>query len=260
MNEKVVIITGASTGIGAALAREMAQRGAKLALAARNEAQLQAVAADCPASIIIPTDVTDREACYRLIDQTVAHFGKLDILVNNAGRTMWSTLEDLQDLSVLEDLMRLNYFGTVYCTHAALPHLKKTRGQVVAVSSVAGKTGVPTRTGYSASKHAIHGFLDSLRIELLASGVSVTLICPDFVVSEIHKRAIGPDGKPLGTSPMQEDKIMSAEECARISAEAIQARKREVLMSQRAKLGMWLKLLAPARLDAIASKAIRERK
>lgn len=257
---KVGILTGASTGIGAALARELAQRGVKLALAARNQAQLEAVAADCPNSIVISTDVTDSQACNSLVEKTVQHFGQLDLLINNAGRTMWSTFEDLQDLQVLHELMQLNYFGSVYCTHAALPHLKKSKGQIVVVSSVSGKTGVPTRTGYAASKHALHGFFDSLRIELMGSGVDITILCPDFVLSEIHRRAFGPDGQPLGQSPMQEDKIMSAEECARLSADAIQARQRELLMSRRAKLGLWLKLLAPKRIDMIAKKAIEERK
>jgi short-subunit dehydrogenase len=260
MQGKVAIITGASVGIGAALAREMAKRGARLALAARDQANLEAVAHACPDSIVIPTDVTDPHACRALVEQTVAHFGRLDILVNNAGRTMWSTFEELHDLQILHDLMQLNYFGAVYCTHAALPHLKHSKGQIAVMSSVSGKTGVPTRTGYAASKHALHGFFDSLRIELLGTGVDITLLCPDFVLSEIHKRAIGPDGQPLGKSPMQEDKIMPTEECARLSADAIQARQRELLMSRRARLGMWLKLIAPGRIDKIAQKAIAERK
>jgi short-subunit dehydrogenase len=258
--DKVIIITGASVGIGAALARELARRGGKLVLAARDAEKLAEVAADCPGALVVPTDVTDRAACQALIEKTISHFGRLDVLVNNAGRTMWARLDELHDLAIIEDLMRLNYFGAVYCTHAALPHLKQSRGLIVAISSVAGKTGVPTRTGYAASKHAMQGFFDSLRIELADSGVGVTVVCPDFVLSEIHKRAIGPDGRPLGKSPLQQDKIMSAEDCARLTADAMAARKREVLMSRRARLGMWLKLLAPTRLDAIAQKAIQEGK
>jgi len=258
--DKVTIITGASVGIGAALSREMARRGAKVALAARDATKLAEVAADCPGAIVIPTDVTDPSACTNLVEKTVAHYGRLDILVNNAGRTMWATFEELQDLNILHELMQLNYFGAVYCTHAALPHLKKTGGLLVGVSSVAGKTGVPTRTGYSASKHAMFGFFDSLRIELMGTGVDVTMLAPDFVVSEIHKRAFGGDGKPLGISPMQESKIMSAADCARIMADAIEKRQREVIMSLRGKVGAWLKLIAPGRIDAIARKAIAERK
>lgn len=258
MQDKVIIITGASSGIGAALARELAKGGAKLALAARDETALEKVAADCPASIIIPTDVTDRAACEALIQKTVDHFGRLDVLINNAGRTMWALFEEIQDLQILRDLMQLNYFGAVYCTHAALPHLKASQGLIVAMSSMAGKTGVPTRTGYSASKHALNGFMDSLRIELMGTGVDITIACPEFVLSEIHRRAYGADGQPLGKSPMQEDKIMSAEECARITIEAMQARKREVLYTRRSRLGVWFKLIAPSRIDAIARKAISQ--
>ena len=160
------------------------------------------------------TDVASAEGCRALVARTVERFGALDVLVNNAGIGMIARFDEVEDLSVYERLMRVNYLGCVYLTHAALPHLKRSRGQIVTVASVAGLTGVPTRTGYAASKHAVFGFFDSLRIELLDSGVSVTMVAPDFVVSEIHRRATGPDGKPLGKSPLQESKIMTAEECA----------------------------------------------
>jgi len=260
MKDKVIIVTGASVGIGAALARELARQGAKLALAARDAEKLAEVAQDCPDSIVIPTDVSNREVCAALVEKTVAHFGRIDVLVNNAGRTMWAKFEELQDISIIEDLMRVNFFGSVYCTHAALPHLKKSKGQIVAISSLAGKIGVPTRTGYAASKHAMQGFFDSLRIELRGSGVDVTMINPDFVLSEIHRRAIGADGKPLGKSPLQESKIMTAEECARQITEAMQKRKRELIMSRRGKIGQWLKLIVPQMMDNVAAKAIREGK
>src|SRR5262249_3270465 len=135
-------------------------------------------------AIAVPTDVGDKAECQRLVDRTVAEFGRLDTLVNNAGIGMWARFEELQDLDVLEQIMRINYLGSAYCTYYALPHLRKTRGRIVGVSSLAGKTGVPTRTGYAASKHAMSGFFDCLRIELMDSGVTVSMICPGFVSTE----------------------------------------------------------------------------
>jgi len=155
--------------------------------------------------------------------------------------------------------MDVNYFAPVRLTALALPHLKASKGLLVAVASLAGITGVPERSGYAASKHAMIGFFDSLRIELAGSGVDVTVVAPDFVVTEIHKRAIGPDGEPLGESPMKQDRIMTADACAARIARAIERRERQVLMSLRGKFGRWLKLLAPGVIDRIAAKAIRER-
>jgi short-subunit dehydrogenase len=153
----------------------------------------------------------------------------------------------------------VNYLAPVRLTALALPHLKQSKGLLVAVASLAGLTGVPERSGYAASKHALIGFFDSLRIELAGSGVEVSVVAPDFVISEIHKRAIGPNGEPLGESPMVKSKIMTAEECAARIAKAIDRRERQVLMSVRGKLGRWLKLVAPGVIDRIAAKAIRER-
>jgi len=148
----------------------------------------------------------------------------------------------------------------VYCTYYALPHLKKSRGLIVAVSSVAGMTGVPTRTAYAASKHALFGFFDSLRIELEGTGVSITMVAPDFVLSEIHRRALGHDGKPLGKSPLQESKIMTAEKCAAQIVKAMENRDRLLITSPRAKVGRWIRLFSPRLIDHIAKKAIREKK
>jgi len=153
-------------------------------------------------AIVVPTDVSRQALCEGLIERTLQEFGRVDTLVNNAGVTMWARFDELQDLAPLERIMQVNYFGSLYCTYAALPHLKQTRGRIVAVSSLTGKTGVPTRSGYAASKHAMVGFFDSLRIELAGSGVSVTIVYPDFVATETRQRAFGPDGKPLGQSPV----------------------------------------------------------
>jgi short-subunit dehydrogenase len=181
-------------------------------------------------------------------------------LINNAGISMWTPFDQLQDLAILDRIMRVNYLGAAYLTYYALPHLKQTRGRLVAVSSLAGKYGVPTRSGYAASKHAMVGFFDSLRIELLETGVSVTIVYPGFVTSEIRERAFGADGQPLKQSPVRESEVMSAEECARIMIDAIARRKREAVMTLRGKLGQWLKLIAPGLVDKVARKAIEEGK
>jgi NAD(P)-dependent dehydrogenase (short-subunit alcohol dehydrogenase family) len=258
--DNVMVITGASRGIGRELALLAAAQGAQLAVAARDRAALDALVQECRRTggraVAVPTDVTREADCARLTETTVAEYGRIDTLVNNAGVSMWARFEEISDLAIFERLMAVNYLGSVYCTWHALPHLKKSRGRLVAVASLTGKTGVPTRSGYAASKHAMVGFFDTLRIELGPSGVTVTVICPDFVATEIRERAMGPAGKPLGRSPVQEAKVMSVEECARQSLAAIAARQRELIMGTRGKLGLWLKLIAPGLIDRIARRAI----
>ena len=264
--DNVVVVTGASAGIGAELARQLAAGGAWLALAARDADRLAAVAAECRAlggrAIAVATDVGEEAQCRALVERTVGEFGRLDTLVNNAGIGMWARFDEITDLAVFERVMRVNYLGSVYCTHHALPHLKRSRGRIVGVSSLTGKTGVPTRSAYAASKHAMAGLFDSLRIELDGTGVSVTMIYPGFVATEIRERALGPDGTPLGAgnSPVREREVMTVEECARRIVAAAEARKREVVMTARAKLGMWLKLVAPGAVDRIARRAIERGK
>jgi short-subunit dehydrogenase len=258
-----IILTGASEGIGRALALELAARGARLALAARDRERLESLAQECRArggeARALPTDITNQQDCEWLVNETVAAFGGIDVLIHNAGITMWSRFDALTDLSIFERIMEVNYLAPVRLTALSLPQLKQSRGLLVAVASLAGLTGVPERSGYAASKHALIGFYDSLRIELAGSGVDVSVIAPDFVATEIHKRAIGPDGEPLGESPMVKTKIMTAEACAVRIARAIEKRERLVLMSTRGKLGRWLKLLAPSVIDRIAARAIRQR-
>ena len=202
---KTVLITGASEGIGVrshssspAEGRQSrarrAQRGtpgARRARVPRARRQVETVA----------VDVTRREDCRDCVARAVQRFGGLDALVNNAGITMWARFDAVSDFSVYERLLAVNYLGAVHMTAAALPQLKASRGLIVAIASIAGLTGVPERTGYAASKHAMVGFFESLRIELIGSGVDVTIIAPDFVVSQIHRRATGADGKPLGHTP-----------------------------------------------------------
>ena len=257
---RAVLLTGASAGIGRELALRLAGERARLALVARDAARLEEVAEDCRArggeAVVLPADVAEETACRAMVDRTVAAFGRLDVLLLNAGITMWSRVDEVADLSVFERVVRVNYLAAVWATCAALPHLKASGGQVVVVSSLTGLTGVPTRSGYAASKHALHGFFDSLRIELRGTGVAVTLACPDFVVSEIHRRALGPDGQPLGLSPMREARIMTAEECARRILDAARRRRRLAILSLRGRVGRWVRLVAPGLIDSIAARSI----
>lgn len=264
--ENVVVLTGASAGIGREMALQLAAEGAWLVLAARDGARLEALAAECERSggraVAVPTDVGDPAQCAALIDRAAETFGRIDTLVNNAGIGMWARFDEVEDLSVFEKVMRVNYLGPVWLTHRALPHLKRARGRIVGISSLTGKTGVPTRSGYAASKHAMTGFFDSLRIELDGTGVSVTMIYPGFVATEIRERAFGADGRPLGrgNSPVREKEVMSAAECARQSLAAAAGRRREVVMTARARVGQWIKLISPATVDRIAKRAIERGK
>jgi short-subunit dehydrogenase len=259
---KVVVVTGASQGIGKALSIELARQRPMLVLAARDEAALEAVAAGCRArgaeALVVRTDVADEAACRAVVEKTVERFAGVDVLVNNAGMGMLARFEDVTDLSLYERLMRVNYLGSVYPTFYALPHLKRSRGQIVAVSSLVGLTGVPMRTAYAATKHAQIGFFDSLRVELRGTGVSVTVVAPYFVQSEIRKRSPGPDGRTVETSPVKEGEIMSAEECARRMVRAMERRQRMLVMSFKGKLGRWVKLMAPALVDRMAAAAVRK--
>lgn len=259
-----VVLTGASSGIGRAMARQLAEQGAWLALAARSAGELDEAVAECltagaaagARAVAVPTDVSVEGECRALVERAAAEFGRVDVLVCNAGVSMWARFDQLADLRGLERIMQVNYFGAVYCTHAALPHLKASRGRVVAVSSLTGKTGVPTRTGYAASKHAMAGFFDSLRIELAGDGVSVTVIYPGFVATGVRRHAVGPDGRPLGESPVREAEVMTADACARLTIAAAAARRRELVMTARGRMGQWLRLVAPSVTDRIAARAI----
>jgi len=258
---KVIVLTGASQGIGKALALALSPQGPKLVLAARDEAALRTVEAQCrtlgATTFVFRTDLTDEAQCRDLIRRTVESAGGIDALVHNAGGGMNARFDEMTDITVFEKLMRVNYLGPVYLTHEALPHLKKSRGQIVVVSSMAGLTGVPLRTAYAGSKHAVFGLFESLRIELAEFGVSVTMIAPDFVQSEIHRRAYGPDGKPVGDSTIAERVAMPAEECAALIVGAMERRQRLLITSLRGKLGRFVRLVAPRLIDKIAYRAIR---
>jgi short-subunit dehydrogenase len=259
-----VIVTGASTGIGKELALALAKKGARLTLAARSGDALLELARDCAGAggeaLVVPTDVTIPDACRALVEKTAERFGGVDCLVNNAGLAIRARFEDTTDLTVYERIMRVNYLGTVYCTHYALPYLKNSRGLLVAISSLTGLMGVPTRTAYAASKHAIQGFFDSLRIELAGSGVDVLVVSPGFVATGIRERALGPDGKPLGQTPGSDHSgDMSTEECVRRIVLAMEARQRELVMMPRSTLTRMLQVLAPKQVDQRIAEAIRKR-
>ena len=240
---KTVLITGASEGIGRALALELAPREAESSCSARVTLRAwRRTARACRergAEVPQPSPATwpAAEDCSACVAFAIKRFGSLDILVNNAGITMWARFDAVTDFSVYERLLAVNYLGAVHMTAAALPHLKRTRGLIVAIASIAGLTGVPERTGYAASKHAMVGFFESLRIELEDSGVDVTIVAPDFVVSEIHRRATGAHGQPLGQTPMQEGRIMTAARCAQLTAAAMRRRQRLLITRRAGRLG-----------------------
>lgn len=259
---KSVVLTGASSGIGREMALLLADAGARLCLGARRVDRLEAVADACRErgaadGVVASCDVTSEDECRELVEMAVGRFGGLDVLVTNAGQTLWGLFEDFETLEPLRRVMEVNYFGSVHCTRWALPHLKASQGQIVVVSSLTGKTGVPTRSGYAASKHALHGFFDTLRIELRGTGVGVTIACPDFVATETRERAWGTDGERVGKSPVKEGEIMPAAECARRILKGSAKRKRELILSRRGKLGLLLKFFAPSLVDRIAARAIR---
>lgn len=260
--DNVVIITGASSGIGAELARQLSAQGAKLVIAARNLDALESVKTSCAnaaAVRVLRCDVNEKSQCEMLIADAVRAYGRIDTLINNAGVGMHSNFEDLEDPDVLDDIMRVNYMGSAYCTYFALPYIRKTRGRIVAVSSLTGKAGVPSRSGYAASKHAMAGFFDSLRIELRGSGVTVTVAYPGFVDTGIGERALGADGLPMGERAFMRSGVMTTEECCRLILQTAGARKREIVMTATARIGQWLKLIAPEFVDKMALAAIRKR-
>ena len=266
LSGRVAVITGASSGIGQQLAYDLSDRGVKVALAARSTDALDAVAAECKkrlgdeqGAIAVATDVTDPEACRALMDQTVADLGRIDILVANAGISMWARFDEIEDLSIFERIMRVNYLGAVYCSRFAYGQILQNKGLFVAVSSLTGIVGVPTRTAYAASKHAMQGFFDSLRIEVRNTGAEVLVISPGFVATPVRERALGADGQSLGYSKRDEsDGTMSVEDCSRKMVKAIEDRQRDLVMMPRSTLTRAARLIAPGRVDEMAAKAVSD--
>ncbi|WP_316765531.1 SDR family oxidoreductase [Pedobacter frigiditerrae] len=250
---KVVVITGASSGIGKALAEELAKRGANVVLGARQYVTLCEITAELEAkyqvkALAVQCDVSKESDCEMLVKQTLITFGKIDVLINNAGLSMRALFNDV-DLSVLKNLMDVNFWGTVYCTKYALPEILKTKGSIVAVSSIAGYRGLPGRTGYSASKFAMNGFMESLRTENLKTGVHVMVACPGFTTSNIRVAALAKDGSAHGETSMEEGKMMTSEAVAAIISDGIAERKRTLIMTGQGKLAVWVNKLFPAFAD-----------
>ena len=264
LNDKVVIITGASSGIGKALAFEFANRGCNLVLAARKfvtlcelteslekQFKIKAVAVQC--------DVTNEDDCSHLIKQTLTTFNKIDILVNNAGISMRALFINA-NIQVLRTVMDVNFWGTVYCTKFALPEILKSNGSIVGISSIAGIKGLPGRTGYSASKFAMNGFLDALRVENLHNGIHILTASPGFTASNIRNTALSANGTEQGESTLEEDKMMTAEEAAKHIANAVKNRSRELVLTRQGKLTVLLNKFFPALLDKLVYNTIAKEK
>ncbi len=253
------MITGASSGIGEALAVEFAALGARVVVAARSSEKLAGLVGRISASggtaLAVVCDVSHEEDCQRLVNEAVAAFGGIDVLICNAGISMRAVLDDVE-VDVLRRLMDVNFWGTVYCTKYALPWLQASHGSIVGVSSVAGLHGLPGRTGYSASKYAMTGFLETVRIENLRKGLHVMVACPGFTATNVRFTALTADGSPQGKTPREEGKMMSAEEVARLIIKGIRRRKRLLLMEWEGRGTHIIKKFAPAFLDRMFYKVM----
>lgn len=257
MKDKVIIITGASSGIGKACAELCAEKGAKVVMAARNGEQLNRIAEGIKktvgtAPLCVVTDVSKPEDCENLVNKAVETFGRIDFLLNNAGISMRALFKDV-DLEVLHRLMDVNFWGTVYCTKFAIPYLLESKGLVAGVISIAGYIGLPARTGYGASKYAVRGFLETLRVENLKTGVDVLIAAPGFTASNIRNTSLQKDGSPQKKSPREENKMMTAETCAKHIVGAMQKRKRELILTfAEGKFTVWLKKWWPSLIEKLA--------
>lgn len=264
LKNKVVLITGASSGIGKSLVEEFAKRGANVVLGARQYVKLCEISDDIikkykVKSLAVQLDVTKEEDCLNFINQAIYSMGKIDVLVNNAGISMRALFNDL-DLAVLKQIMDINFWGTVYCTKYALPELLKVKGSVIGVSSIAGYKGLPGRTGYSASKFAMNGFLESLRVENLKTGLHVMTACPGFTASNIRNVALNKNAVSQGETSMDEGKMMTSEEVAEIIVNGLQKRKRDLIMTGQGKLTVLLQKFAPAFLDKLVYNVFAKEK
>lgn len=254
-NNKVVAVTGGSEGIGKALVELLLKNGAKVATCGRNHDKLYKLQTDFASYPLhaTVTDVSNENDCRRFIESSLKVFGGIDILINNAGISMRAELKDTS-VDVIRRVMDINFFGAVYCTHFALNSLIERKGTIVGVSSIAGYRGLPGRSGYSASKFALQGWLEAIRTELLESGVHVMWVCPGFTTSNIRNAALNNKGESQGESPMDENKMMPAEECARIILHAIEKKKRTVVMTFTGKRTVLLNKLFPGFADKMTRK------
>ncbi len=261
--DAVVVITGASSGIGLACAREFFRFGCRVVVAARNLPALEELKKELDPQgvrvLICQTDVTKEADCQRLIDATISQFGGIDILINNAGITMRALLKDV-DLDVLKQLMDVNFWGMVYCTKFAMPYLLASKGSVVGMSSVAGYKGLPTRSGYSATKFAMEGFLETLRIESMRTGLHVLIARPGFVATNIRNTMLSANGTEQGESHKDEAKSMSPSEVAQQLFIAVEKRKSYMILSSTALLSFWLNKFFPAWVDRLVFQHVLKEK
>jgi short-subunit dehydrogenase len=255
LQDKVVVITGGSDGIGKALVELYLNKGAKVATCARNYQKLyQLQSANTGKPLLIhATDVSKEMDCKGFMDAVIKKFGTIDILINNAGVSMRALVQDV-DFETIKRVMDINFWGTVYCTKFALDHIIKNKGTIVGVSSIAGYRGLPGRSGYSASKYAVNGWLEALRTELLESGTNVMWVCPGFTSSNIRNAALNSKGESQGESPMDEGAMMSSEECAVHIANAIQKRKRTLVLTFTGKRAVFMNKFFPALADKLVRK------
>jgi len=259
MKDKIILITGATSGIGFALAKEFGRNGSRICFTGRDlerlesaKLELQSLGIEC---IGIQADASSETDQRKAVAQTVNHYGSLDVLINNAGISMRALFKDV-DIDVIRKVMDTNFFGTVYATKAALPYILKSKGSIVGISSIAGYKGLPGRTGYSASKFAMIGFLESLEIELLKKEVHVLIACPGFTSSNIRENSLTKDGSAQGVSPRQEEKMMSSEEVAAIIYQAVVKRKRTLVMTTQGKLTVWLNKIFPSLVNRLVYKTM----
>ncbi len=259
MRDKVVIVTGASSGIGMATAKEFAMRGAKVVIAARSEDVIKNLENELKEkgfeAYAVKTDVSIEEDCRNLINKTVEKYGRINILINNAGISMRALFANVE-IHVLKRLMDVNFWGTVYCSKYALPHLLKTRGSLVGVSSIAGIQGLPGRTGYSASKFAVHGLLETIRIENLRKGLHVMILTAGFTKTDIRKRALKANGEEQGITPRDENKHMKPERVARAMVRALRKKKRHKILTVEGQLLAVFQRIIPTICDLIAYKKL----
>lgn len=252
MKDKVVIVTGGTSGIGKAIALAFAQRGARVVISGRNEDTLSQTEKELKTYhndiLAVKADVSNENDCVRLINETLNRFGSIDVLINNAGISMRALFREL-DLDILRKVMDTNFWGTVYCTKYAMKPLLKSKGTIVGISSIAGIKGLPARSGYSASKFAMNGFLESLRIENLKTGVHVLVCCPGFTASNIRNTALSKDGSAQGESPREEEKMMQPEEVADALIKAIQQRKRTLVLTRQGKMVTLINKFFPGWMD-----------
>lgn len=260
---KVVIITGASSGIGEATAYAFARKKCRVVLAARSIEKLEHVKQQCKQlgaeAVSVKCDVSKEEDCRNLVSQAVQYFATVDILVNNAGMSMRAVFADC-DIDVLKQLMDVNFWGTVYCTKFAMPYLLKQSGSVVGISSIAGYKGLPGRTGYSASKFAMNGFLGALRIENLHTGLHVAVVSPGYTASNIRNTALNKDGRAQEETPFDESKLMQPEEVADAIVKCVCKRSSEVVLSTQGKLTVWLNKFFPSWVDRLVYKVVSKEK